>query len=192
MAAPCAARERLSHRPCELLAGCIRQSQALNGERATKLLSYDLPMDPTVLVAAIGFFATILVAALGASAQRTLARDSLIYQSRLGAYSQCLAALFEFERATFNRVKMRLDGVADREAARSDAWQSNALARTAIANLALYSSPTMSDRLEAARFLISSMTKTTELGELQSLHGAVNEIADLAKAAQKELRKSLA
>lgn len=97
-------------------------------------VGYGPDMDPTVVVAAMGFGATLLGAWLTAHFQHRSDRDGRILEARLRVYGDCSDSLFEYSRATYNRVKSRLQArpESERDALRQEAYRCNARARSAI------------------------------------------------------------
>ena len=67
-------------------------------------------MDATVIVAAMGFAATVLAAWATSRWQRQGDRESRILDAKLRVYGDCSGSLYEYARATFNRVAARIDG----------------------------------------------------------------------------------
>lgn len=86
-------------------------------------------MNTTIVVAAMGFVATLLGGWLGAFWQHRSSRDLQLLQARIRVHGDCAASLYEYERSTYNRVKARLDGLPDseREELRQEAFRANAL-----------------------------------------------------------------
>src|SRR3954453_12654410 len=91
-------------------------------------------MDATGVVAARGFVSTLLGAWLASFWQRRATREGRFTDAKLRAYGDCAAFLYEYERATYNRVKARLDTLPDahREDLRQEAYRCNARVRSAI------------------------------------------------------------
>ena len=57
----------------------------------------------------MGFVSTLLATGLGAHWQARSARGARVFEARVAAYSELAAALYEYERATYNRKKTGLD-----------------------------------------------------------------------------------
>jgi len=136
-------------------------------------------MDPTVIVAALGFVATLLATSLASRWQRLGAREARLFDARVRSYSDCAGALYEYERAVYHRVKTRFEGgleQAERAQIRQQAWSSNAAARAAIAPVSLLSSiPNLSQDLEAVRSRIGDMNDATGLDDLLGRHSDIQE-----------------
>ncbi|MGY0390329.1 hypothetical protein ACWZJV_25445 [Nocardioides sp. WG-D5] len=98
-------------------------------------------MNPTVLVAAIGFLSTLLGTWLGAYWQHRSSRDLQLLDARVRVYGECAANLYEYERVTYNRVKARLKKLPDedREPLRQEAYRSSAATKAAIGELSVLS-----------------------------------------------------
>lgn len=62
-------------------------------------------MDATVIVAAMGFVATLVGTWLSARSQRQGDREGRILDARVRTYGECSDSLYEYARATYNRVK---------------------------------------------------------------------------------------
>lgn len=70
-------------------------------------------MDDTVLVALLGFIATVVGTGLGGYWQRASSRASRMFAARLAALQELSGAIYEYERATYDRVKSRMDASLD-------------------------------------------------------------------------------
>lgn len=91
-------------------------------------------MDPIVVVAALGFATTLLSVWLTAHFQHRSNRAGRMLEARLAVYGACSDSLFEYSRASYNRVKSRLQGRPEneRDGIRQEAYRWNAKARSAI------------------------------------------------------------
>lgn len=121
---------------------------------------YGPDMDATVIVAAMGFAATLLAAWLSARLQRQGDREGRILDARVRTYGECSASLYEYSRATYNRVRARVDSRPEdyREGLRQEAYRCNGRARSAIGQtIILTGNETLHQRLEAARHAISGI-----------------------------------
>ena len=95
---------------------------------------YSPDMESTVAVAGMGFAAALLSVWLTAHFQSRSDRAGRILEARLRVYGDCSDSLFEYSRATYNRVKSRLEGrpESERDGIRQEAYRCNARARSAI------------------------------------------------------------
>src|SRR6266545_15922 len=111
-------------------------------------------MDATVAVAAMGFVSTLLGAWLAAYWQRQSNREVRLLDAKLRAYGDCAATLYEYQRATYSRVKDRLESLPEerREELRQEAYRCNARARSAIGQAAILSGTEgLQEELESVR-----------------------------------------
>jgi hypothetical protein len=130
-------------------------------------------MNATVAVAALGFASTLVGSWLSAHLQRRGARAAQILDARVRVYGDCATNLYEYERASYNRVKARLDSrpESEREALRQEAYRCNALSRAAIGQVAILSgTASLHDQLEAARAGIGDMNKADDQPDLRQRH----------------------
>jgi hypothetical protein len=134
-------------------------------------------MDATVVVAAMGFVSTLLGAWLAAYWQRRSYRNVLILDAKMRAYGECAAALYEYERASYNRVKARLEQPeAQRDELRQEAYRCNALARSAIGQATILSATdSLREELESVRKAIGDLNQAADHRDLKQRHDAVNE-----------------
>lgn len=95
---------------------------------------YGPGMDPTVVVAALGFATTLVGVWLTARFQQRSDRAMRILEARLRIYGECSDSLFEYSRATYDRVRSRLHGrpEVERDEIRQEAYRCNARVRSAI------------------------------------------------------------
>lgn len=138
-------------------------------------------MDATVTVAALGLISTLAASLLTAYAQRRGNREARVFDARVAAYGELTSALFDYERATYNRVKARLGSLPEqvRETLRQDAWTSNARARSAIAVVALLSSDaTLHERFEDVRSAIGEMNEAIDGLDLKERHESIYAALD--------------
>ncbi len=98
-------------------------------------------MNTTVAVAALGFASTLLGGWLAAYWQHRRTRDLQLLDAKVRVYGECSTSLYEYERATYNRVKARLNTIqeAEREPLRQEAYRSNTMARAAIGQVSILS-----------------------------------------------------
>lgn len=82
-------------------------------------------MEATVIVAGMGFVATLTGAWLTGRSQRQAALEGRILDAKVRVFGACADTLYEYERATFNRVKARLASQPDarREELRQEAYR---------------------------------------------------------------------
>lgn len=127
-------------------------------------------MDSTVVVAAMGFVATLVGAWISAHLQRRLDRDGRILEARLHVYGDCSDSLFEYSRATYNRVKSRLQGrpESERDALRQEAYRCNARARSAIGQAYILSGdPGLEQSLSEVRHGVGEFNKAVDDTDLR-------------------------
>jgi hypothetical protein len=130
-------------------------------------------MNATVVVAAMGFVSTILGAWLAAHWQHRGTRELRILDAKVRTYGDCAATLYEYERATYNRVKARLESRTEehRVDLRQEAYRCNAKARSAIGQAALLSATeTLRERLEAVREKIGDLNNAVDHADLKLRH----------------------
>jgi hypothetical protein len=144
-------------------------------------------MNATVIVAALGFIATLLGGWLGAYWQHRSSRDLQLLDAKIRVYGECAASLYEYERATYNRVKARLDGEPDlgREELRQEAYRTNSSARAAIGQLSVLSANAEITRgLDLVRRAVGDFNASPSHPDLRSRHDAVYSDLDrlLSKA----------
>ena len=70
-------------------------------------------MESTVVVAGMGFVATLAGAWITAKVHRQVALEERILDAKVRVFGGCADTLYEYERATFNRVKARLTAQPD-------------------------------------------------------------------------------
>lgn len=146
-------------------------------------------MDPTVVVAALGLFTTLAAAGVTAYVQHKSYRESRVFEARVDGYAELVAALYDYERATYSRVKARLEKRPDheREPHRQEAWTSNAKARAAIGVVALLSGRRdLHARFDVIRRRIGDLNDVNSLTDLkvrhESIYNALDETLAIAKA----------
>lgn len=140
-------------------------------------------MDATVLVAAMGFASTLLGAWLAAYWQRRASREGQLLTAKLRAYGDCAAALYEYERAIYNRVKARLEALpeAQREELRQEAYRCNTRARSALGQAAILSgTERLRQELEAVRESVGDLNEAVDHADLKLRHDGVTEVLDRA------------
>src|SRR5688572_5486067 len=114
-------------------------------------------MDATVAIAAMGFIATLGGAWVVGNAQRQAARDERMLDAKVRCFGECSASLYEYQRASFNRVRARLHHLPeqDRQPLRQEAYRANTLSRSAIGQVAILSGDEELQRqLERARSMV--------------------------------------
>lgn len=146
-------------------------------------------MDTTVVVAGMGFTATVLGAWLTARSQRTTDREGRILEAKVHVYGECSDTLYEYVRAMFNRVRARFDGVPDgeRHGLRQEAYRCGARARSAIGQAAIVSgNEDVQKRLEMAREAVGELKEAVSHPDLINRHEDVleklNHALDTARA----------
>lgn len=139
-------------------------------------------MNATVVVAALGFVSTLAATWLAAHLQRRGARAAQIRDAQIRIYGECAASLYEYERATYNRVKARLESrpEVEREELRQVAYLANTQARAVVGQAAFLSGkPGFRDDLEAIRKAIGDLNKADDRADARQRHGRIQ--ADLAR-----------
>src|SRR4051812_24397159 len=127
-------------------------------------------MDATVVVAAMGFVATLLGTWLSTRSQRQGDREGRLLDARVRVFGDCSESLYEYTRANYNRVKSRLDGRSEeyREGLRQEAYRCNARARSAIGQAAILSgSENLQESLVTARRAIGKLTDASDRADLR-------------------------
>ncbi|WP_327634557.1 hypothetical protein OHB24_31860 [Kribbella sp. NBC_00482] len=140
-------------------------------------------MDATVLVAAMGFVSTLLGAWFAAYWQRRASREGQLLTAKLRAYGDCAAALYEYERATYNRAKARLAALPEEQRVelRQEAYRCNALARSALGQVAILSgSGSLRQELEAVRHSVGGLNDAIDPADLKRRHDGVAMALDQA------------
>lgn len=136
-------------------------------------------MDATVAIAAMGFVATLAGAWLTGNAHRQAARDERMLDAKVRCFGDCSASLYEYQRATFNRVKARLHEAPDndRQPLRQEAYRANTRARSAIGQVAILSGDEeLQRRLERARSRVGDLNDATDEEDLRRRSKEVLEI----------------
>jgi hypothetical protein len=140
-------------------------------------------MTATVVVAAMGFVSTFLGAWLAAYWQRRAVREGRFVDAKLRAYGDCATSLYEYERATFNRVKARLESLPEthREDLRQEAYRCNAKVRSAIGQAAILSGADgPRESLEAVREAVGDLNQAVDHADLKERHDRVAEALNQA------------
>ena len=140
-------------------------------------------MNATVLVAAMGFASTLLGAWLAAYWQRRASREGQLLTAKLRAYGDCAATLYEYERATYNRVKARLESLPEtqREELRQEAYRCNTRARSALGQAAILSGTEhLRQELEAVRESVGDLNEAVDRVDLKRRHDGVSAALDQA------------
>jgi len=147
-------------------------------------------VDTTVVIAALGFVSTLVAAGLVAHWQRVTSREARLFDARVRAYTECLTALFEYERATYDRVKARLTRPeTEREVERQLAYRLNGSASASVAGLTLMTaSDSLRQRADAARSAIGDMNQAHDNDDLRQKRTSIrSDLALLADEARAEL-----
>jgi hypothetical protein len=148
-------------------------------------------MDPTVVVAAMGFAATFFGAWLTAHFQHRSDRDGRILEARLRVYGDCSDSLFEFSRATYNRVKSRLQArpELERDGLRQEAYRCNARARSAIGQAYILSGDReLDERLSRVRHDIGDLNQSLNDADLRRRQSEIYvQLKDALEVARRNL-----
>jgi triphosphoribosyl-dephospho-CoA synthetase len=142
-------------------------------------------MNATVVVAAMGFVSTLFGAWLAAYWQHRSSREVRIFDAKVRAYGDCAAALYEYERAAYNRAKARLESrtEGEREELRQEAYRANARARSAIGQAAILSEAArVTTGLEDVRSSIGDLARANHPEELRRLHDGIYDSLNSALA----------
>lgn len=141
----------------------VRSPGSLEVGRWSRIRRNVRQVTATIIVAALGLISTLAATVLTSHLHRKTASDGRRLDARLDAYAELIAALIEYERATFDRAKASIKGRPndpERDDKRQEAWRSNARARAAISMVALLSNDLgLRDRLEAIRRDIGEMNR---------------------------------
>jgi hypothetical protein len=145
-------------------------------------------MDATVLVAALGFAATLAGAFLGARLQREVNRETQVLQSKLEVYKECSTSLYELRRLSYNRAKARIQGIPEkkREPLRQAAYAGSSRARSAIGLVnILVDDQRLSTALEHARRAIRAFDDVDTAAQLgpcdATAKAAINSALEAAR-----------
>jgi len=107
-------------------------------------------------------------------------------------YGECSAALYDLARATFNRVRARIDKLPDsqRDPLRQEFYRSNALARTAIGQVTILTSDdSLRLTLERAREAFGDLNAASDRDDLKRRHKEAHTVLTSAlQSAREELR----
>jgi len=146
-------------------------------------------MDATVVVAAMGFVATLSAAGLTARSQRRGDREGRLVDARVRIYGECAVSLNEYARATYNRAKARLESGPDnnREGLRQEAYRCNSRVRAAIGQASILTgSRSLEEYLTTARRAIGDLNKASSYAELKSrqevAYKSVNDALEVARS----------
>ena len=116
-----------------------------------------------------------------------------MFEARVVGYGELVSALYDYERATYSRVKARLEGRADvdRESLRQEAWSSNAKARAAIGVVALLSGRAdLHTRFDAVRRSVGDLNQATNVSDLRAQYDSINvELADVIVQAKADVTR---
>ena len=135
-------------------------------------------MDTTVVVAGMGFGATLVGTWMSGRLQRRAALDERMLEAKVRTYGDCSSSLYEYSRSTFNRVRARMDDLPEsvRAEFRQEAYRANTSARSAIGQVAILSGDeTLRDALERARRLVGGLNEATDKRDLKRRHTAADE-----------------
>lgn len=122
----------------------------------------------------MGFVSTLAAVFMTAYFQRRAAVRGKLMESKIQAYGDCAEALFEYHRATFNRVKARLEERPDRDELRQEAYRSNSRARSAIGRIAILSKEAdLRHSLTAIRESIGDLNNATDVADLKVQHKSI-------------------
>lgn len=143
-------------------------------------------MIATIIVAALGFAATVFAAWVTTHSQRQGERDARLLDARLRVYGDCATSLYDYDRATFNRVKARLASRPDRDDLRQEAYHLNARVRAAIGQVAILCDDGVRKRLESARLSVGDYNTAKTERDLREKHervlAAIDEALSSARA----------
>ncbi|MGH1564582.1 hypothetical protein [Mumia sp. DW29H23] len=149
-------------------------------------------MDPTVVVAGMGFATSLVSVWLTGRSQHRTDREGRILEARLRVYAECYDSLFDYSRATYDRVKARLEDrpESERDVIRQEAYRCNARARSAIGQAYILTGDSdLEKALSGARRTIGRFNGAADGEELKQLQ---DEVYDGLKAALEMARRHLA
>jgi len=145
-------------------------------------------MDSTVVVAGLGFAATLLSVWITAHFQTESNIAGRMLDARLRVYGECADSLYEYSRATYNRAKLRLAGrpEGERDGVRQEAFRCNARARSAIGQVYLVTGARdLQDQLSRIRHAIGEFNHVTTEADLKRLqtqtYGELNRALERAR-----------
>lgn len=149
----------------------------------------------TVLVAGMGFVATLVGAWLTGGLQRRNARDERLLDAKVRVFGECSVSLYEYQRAMFNRVKGRLNSRSEshREETRQEVYRCGSRSRSAIGQVAILTGDeTLRSALERAREAIGEFNDATTVSDLKRRQdSALEALAAALDGARKDLSKRL-
>lgn len=150
----------------------------------------------TVLVAGMGFVATLLAAWLTGLLQRRTARDERILDAKVRVFGECSVSLFEYQRVAYDRVKGRLESrsESDREKVRQEAYRCASRSRSAIGQVGILTrDEVLRSALDQARETISRYSEATTESDLKRRQeSALKALEEALEDARKDLTKRLA
>lgn len=150
----------------------------------------------TVLVAGMGFGATLLAAWLTGLLQRRTARDERILDAKVRVFGECSASLFEYQRVAYDRVKGRLESRPEshREKARQETYRYASRSRSAIGQVGILTrDEDLHSALDRARKTISRYSEATNESDLKRRQeSALRALDEALEGARKDLTKRLA
>jgi len=126
---------------------------------------------------------------MAARSQRLASLEGRMLDARVRVFGDCADALYEYERATFNRAKARLAGrpADERQDLRQEAYRRNAKARSAIGQAAILTGrEELLRQLEAARKAVGKLNGTASEDELTAGHREVYKTLTAALALARE------
>lgn len=102
-----------------------------------------------------------------------------ILEAKVRVYGECSDNLYEYTRATYNRVKARLAcrPEVQREGLRQEAYRSNARARSAVGQAAILSGDEdLRLKLEHVRHKVGDLNHAVDDGDLRQRHDGLHKL----------------
>lgn len=150
----------------------------------------------TVLVAGMGFVATLLAAWLTGLLQRRNALDERILDAKVRIFGECSASLYEYQRVAYSRVKGRLESrpESDREKVRQEAYRCASRVRSTIGQVGILTrNEALHSALDRARDTIARYSDATTESDLKHRQESVlKALEEALDDARKDLTKRLA
>lgn len=149
-------------------------------------------MASNVIVAVLSFLAALSSVWLTAHLQNRSHRAGRLLEAQLRVYGDCADGLYEYSRATYNRVKSRLENrpEAQRDEVKQEAFRWNAKARSAIGQAYILTGDReLEQELSKTRNAIGELNDVTTGDELKRLQKTIYEQLNRALG---EARRQLA
>lgn len=135
-------------------------------------------MNPTIVIAAMGFATTLLATMMSAHLQRNGDREARLLEARVCVYGECSDSLYEYARTTYNRAKsgVQQGSRVDMEPLEQEAYRCNARARSAIGQaLILSRDHALAEKLSRIRHDIGELNDAETAQDLKRRQSEVYE-----------------